>query len=121
MNGGYQNGLLQSIADDHWSEDNRNNYAFWPRLSNTIQQNNAQVSSWWLRDGAFVRLKSAEFGYNVPPKALKRLYLSNARIYANGLNLLTLSSFKLWDPEMGSSGLGYPIQKVFNLGLRVEF
>ncbi|WP_184546274.1 TonB-dependent receptor [Mucilaginibacter sp. FT3.2] len=121
LNTGNQSGLLSSIANDHWSEDNRNPYAFYPRLSTNIQLNNTQSSTWWLRDGSFLRLKSAEIGYNFNKKQLKSIHLNSARIYVNGLNLLTLSSFKLWDPEMGTSGLGYPIQKVFNLGLRVEF
>jgi TonB-linked SusC/RagA family outer membrane protein len=121
LNSGNQSGLLSTIANDHWSEDNRNPYAFWPRLSTQIQGNNTQTSTWWLRNGSFVRLKSAELGYNFNKSQLKGLHLSSARIYLNGLNLLTLSSFKLWDPEMGTSGLGYPIQKVFNVGLRVEF
>ncbi|NVM63418.1 TonB-linked SusC/RagA family outer membrane protein [Mucilaginibacter sp. SG538B] len=126
LNTGNQSGLLKSIADDHWSEDNRNPYAFWPRLSNTIQANNSATpnsptSTWWLRNGSFLRLKSAELGYNFNKSQLKFIHLNSARIYLNGLNLLTFSSFKLWDPEMGTSGLGYPIQKVFNVGLRVEF
>jgi TonB-linked SusC/RagA family outer membrane protein len=131
LNTGNQSGLLSSIANDHWSEDRRNPYAFWPRLSTEIQANNNQIiennipitptSTWWLRDGSFLRLKSAEIGYNFTKKQLKSIHLNSARIYVNGLNLITLSSFKLWDPEMGTSGLGYPIQKVFNLGLRVEF
>jgi len=121
LNTGNQSGLLSTIANDHWSEDNRNPYAFWPRLSTNIQGNNTQTSTWWLRNGSFVRLKSAELGYNFNKNQLKFIHLSSARIYLNGLNLLTLSSFKLWDPEMGTSGLGYPIQKVFNVGLRVEF
>lgn len=121
LNTGNQSGLLSAIANDHWSEDNRNPYAFYPRLSTQIQGNNTQASTWWLRNGSFVRLKSAEIGYNFTKSQLKNIHLSSARIYMNGLNLLSLSSFKLWDPEMGTSGLGYPIQKVFNLGLRVEF
>jgi hypothetical protein len=47
--------------------------------------------------------------------------VGSARIYVNGINLFTLSAFKLWDPEMGASGLGYPIQKVFNVGVMVGF
>jgi TonB-linked SusC/RagA family outer membrane protein len=116
-----QNGLLQVIANDHWSENNRNSYAFWPRLNNLYSENNHQASNWWLRDGAFMRLKSAEIGYNLTDKFLKRLHLSSGRIYFNGTNLLTFSAFKLWDPEMGALGLGYPIQKVFNTGLSIGF
>jgi len=121
VNGGNQNGLLKTIADSHWSEDNQNSYAFWPRLNNIISPNNSQPSTWWLQNGSFVRLKSTEIGYNVPPKMLKRLGVGSARIYVNGINLFTLSAFKLWDPEMGASGLGYPIQKVFNVGVMVGF
>lgn len=121
LNGGNQNGLLSVIADSHWSEDNQNSYAFWPRLSNLISTNNSQPSSWWLQNGSFIRLKSTEIGYNVPGAFLKKMRLSKARVYINGTNLLTISTFKLWDPEMGASGLGYPIQKVFNVGLTVGF
>jgi TonB-linked SusC/RagA family outer membrane protein len=121
VNGGNQNGLLSSIANSHWSEDNQNSYAFWPRLNNLISTNNSQPSTWWLENGSFIRLKSAEFAYNIPAKHLKKLGLASTRIYVNGTNLLTWSAFKLWDPEMGDSGLGYPVQKVFNVGLAVGF
>lgn len=116
-----QNGLLQVIAGDHWSENNRNSYAFWPRLNSIQSDNNNQASSWWLRDGSFMRLKSAEIGYNFSPKTLKKMGLSTGRIYLNGTNLLTFSAFKLWDPEMGASGLGYPIQRVLNAGVLIGF
>jgi TonB-linked SusC/RagA family outer membrane protein len=116
-----QNGLLQAIASDHWSENNRSSYAFWPRLNTIQSDNNNQPSSWWLRDGAFMRLKSAEIGYNFSPKTLKRLGLNTGRLYLNGTNLLTFSAFKLWDPEMGASGLGYPIQRVLNAGVLIGF
>ncbi|RGN40289.1 SusC/RagA family TonB-linked outer membrane protein [Bacteroides oleiciplenus] len=116
---GYQNGLLKVVADDHWSEDNRNLYAFFPRLSNTSVENNMQQSTWWLRDGSFLRLKSLEIGYNVPEIALKKVGLSNIRIYLNASNIFVISGFKLWDPEMGGKGLGYPIQRTFNIGINL--
>lgn len=121
INGGNQNGLLQVIANNHWSEANQNSYAFWPRLDNSINSNNSPSSTWWLQNGSFLRLKSAEIGYNVPDPLLKELGLRNGRIYVNGTNLFVLSAFKLWDPEMGSSGLGYPVQRVFNIGLMIGF
>ncbi len=43
------------------------------------------------------------------------------RFYLSGTNLLTFSSFKLWDIEMGGNGLGYPIQRVFNIGANINF
>ncbi len=117
--GGQQNGLLEVIANDHWSEDRRNLYAFWPRLSNIQNNNNNQRSTWWLRNGAFLRLKTVELGYTLSPKLLKRLGMSNCRIYANASNLFSISSFKTWDPEMGGDGLGYPVQRVYNIGINL--
>ncbi|HEX6426270.1 MAG TPA: TonB-dependent receptor, partial [Niastella sp.] len=58
QNGGYQNNLLQVIANDHWSEDNRNMYALWPRLSTGRVNTNNINSTWWMRSGDFLRLKS---------------------------------------------------------------
>ena len=116
-----QNALLQAIADDHWSESNRNIYAFWPRLSNELNENNTQISTWWMQDGSFMRLKSLEIGYSLPKSWVKKMRLGTVRLYLSGTNLLTFSKFKLWDPEMGGNGLGYPIQRVYNVGLNVNF
>ncbi|MCK0158293.1 TonB-dependent receptor [Cellulophaga sp. F20128] len=118
-NQGGKNALLQVIADDHWSESNPDPKAFWPRLTDQSLENNEITSTWWMRDGSFLRLKTLEIGYNFPEKITEKLGLGSARFYATGVNLLTLSKFKLWDPELAGNGFGYPIQKVFNLGLKV--
>lgn len=121
QNGGSQNGLLTAIAESHWSEENQDLHAFWPRLDARFNDNNSQRSNWWLRNGAFMRLKTVELGYNLPSKFLHRLHFSNFRIYANGQNLFAISKFKLWDPEMGGNGLGYPVQAVYNFGINFGF
>ncbi|MBE8721990.1 SusC/RagA family TonB-linked outer membrane protein [Sphingobacterium pedocola] len=113
--------LLDAYADSHWSEDNQNVYALWPRLSTTIIPNNTQSSTWFMRDGTFLRLKQTEIGYSLPASIQKKLRTSNFRIFLSGSNLLTFSSFKLWDVEMGGNGLGYPIQRVFNVGVNINF
>lgn len=116
------NALLQAYADDHWSENNRNLYATWPRLSAQVVENNIQTSTWFLRNGAFLRLKSVELGYTLPTNSFTdRMHIASLRFYVSGTNLLNISAFKLWDVEMGGNGLGYPIQKVFNVGLNVNF
>jgi TonB-linked SusC/RagA family outer membrane protein len=113
--------LLKAYAESHWSEENQNLYAMWPRLSNTIINNNVQSSTWWLRDGTFLRLKSLEVGFTLPRKLSKRIHMDNLRVYFSGLNLLSWSRFKLWDPEMGGNGFAYPIQKIYNLGINLNF
>jgi TonB-linked SusC/RagA family outer membrane protein len=115
------NNLLSAIADDHWSEGNRDLYAFWPRLSPNLVNNNAQQSTWWMHDASFIRLKTVELGYTLPDSLAKKLGIQSLRIYATGNNLLTFSRFKLWDPEMRANGLGYPIQRVYNMGININF
>ncbi|MGS2761513.1 SusC/RagA family TonB-linked outer membrane protein [Sinomicrobium sp. M5D2P9] len=115
-----QNGLLGVIADSHWSEENRDVYAFWPRLSDTFIENNNRTSTWWMRNGAFLRLKNVEIGYNAPGKLLDKYGIKGFRVYLSGTNLALWSKFKMWDPEMGGSGLGYPIQSVYNLGILLD-
>ena len=112
---------LDIIADNHWSIDNPDPYAFWPRLSTQSVTNNERISTWWIRDGAFLRLKNVEIGYSLPDRFVKRLFLERFRIYANGVNLLTFSKFELWDPEMAGNGLGYPTQRIINMGLQITF
>src|SRR5690606_8325348 len=116
-----QNALLKAYADNHWSEHNPNVAALWPRLSAVPNPNNSTRSTWFMRDGSFLRLKTAELGYSLSGDKLKRLKMDNIRVYVSGTNLLTWSSFKLWDVEMAGNGLGYPIQRVFNMGLQVSF
>ncbi|HWZ05240.1 MAG TPA: TonB-dependent receptor, partial [Mucilaginibacter sp.] len=113
--------LLQAFADNHWSESNQNLYAMYPRLGVTGAQieNNRQNSTWWMRDGSFLRLKSLEIGYTLPKQISQKLNITKCRIYFNGLNLYTWAPFKLWDPELGGNGFAYPIQKVFNIGANV--
>jgi TonB-linked SusC/RagA family outer membrane protein len=120
-NGGEESALLDVIAKDHWSEDSRNPYAFWPRLDDKFNANNYWTSTWWMRNGAFLRLKTVELGYNFSQAQLNRLRLKGLRLYANAMNLFSISTFKMWDPEMGGNGLGYPVQRVVNAGINVSF
>ena len=112
---------LDVIADNHWSINNPDPNAFWPRLSTYAIANNEQQSTWWQRDGDFLRLKNVEIGYTFPDRSSGLFSGLNTRIYFSGLNLLTFSKFDLWDTEMGGNGLGYPPQKVYNIGLQVNF
>jgi hypothetical protein len=70
-----------------------------------------------MRDGSFLRLKTLEIGYTFPSTWLHRIGFKTARAYINGSNLFVWSKFDMWDPEMGGEGLGYPVQRVFNMGI----
>ncbi|WP_316818523.1 TonB-dependent receptor [Pedobacter nyackensis] len=115
------NAFLKAYENSHWSETNQDIYAVWPRLSAAPIENNNQTSTWFMRSADFLRLKNLELGYSFSPKLLEKIRMSRARFYLNGSNLLTLSKFKLWDPEMAGNGLGYPIQRVYNIGVQVTF
>lgn len=117
-----QSQVMQAFADNYWSEENQDLYALYPRLGVSAQaiENNLQPSTWWLRDGSFLRLKSAEIGYALPNKLTKRLGLGYTRLYVNGMNLFNITKFDLWDPELGGNGFKYPIQRAFNIGLNVN-
>ncbi len=122
QNGGSQNGLLTAIADSHWSEDNQDLHAFWPRLDSHFNNNNSQTSNWWLRNGTFMRLKTVELGYNLPSKFVEaRCGSPISGSMPTGRTCLPISKFKLWDPEMGGNGLGYPVQAVYNFGISFGF
>lgn len=103
--------LMQWISDDHWSVDNPNPNAAYPRLGITSADtsNNTQSSSFWMRNGNFLRFKTLEVGYRFPC----------CRVYFSGDNLAVFSPFKLWDPEL--SWNAYPLQRTFNLGVQFNF
>jgi TonB-linked SusC/RagA family outer membrane protein len=113
--------LLQDYANDHWSEGDRNSYALWPRLSPNLINNNQLTSTWFMRDGSFLRFKTAEIGYSLPTNLIKRIKIQKARVYVSGNNLMVFSVFKMWDPEMAGTGLAYPLQRVFNVGINLDF
>jgi len=115
---GYQTGLLKTIAEDYWSETNRNLYAFWPRLSTWRVNPNNETSTWWMRNGSFLRLKNIDVGYTF--QDIKKIHVKSARLYFSATNLFIISGFKLWDAEMRGNGMGYPLQSVYNFGLQVN-
>lgn len=117
-----QRNAMQYIADNHWNPNNPVSQSFWPRLSASFNaNNNVQNSTWWIRNGRFLRLKTTEIGYTIPSDWLKNTSVKSARLYFSGQNLFNFTSYKLWDPEMGGNGFNYPLQKVYSVGLNVSF
>lgn len=105
------NNVMKFISDDYWTEENPNPNAAYPRLGLTDAQfaNNSVASTYWLRNGNFIRFKTLEIGYR----------FNHARVYFSGNNLFVFSPFKLWDPEL--SWNSYPLQRTFNIGVQLNF
>lgn len=112
--------LLQAYADNHWSEQNPDMYALYPRMGPTANSNNVVPSTWWMRDGSFLRLKNIETGYTLPKSLTSRARIDILRIYLNVSNPIVWSTFKMWDVEMAGNGMGYPLQRVYNLGVNIS-
>ncbi|GAA4801683.1 TonB-dependent receptor [Olivibacter ginsenosidimutans] len=119
---GVSRGNLLSEITDRWTPENPNPNAFYPRLAEGDETYNYRTSTWWVKNGRYLRLKTLELSYTVPESWFKRYGIKNARIYLLGYNVLTLSPFKLWDVELGDGrGTVYPQLKNFSLGLDFKF
>lgn len=114
--------FLKEWADNRWSPENTS--ASWPRPVSRPNSSNlgAYPSTFWNWNTSFLRLKNLEIGYNLPTALISRASIKSARFYVNGFNLLTFTRVKQIDPE-GTDGSGYfyPQQKVFNVGVNVNF
>ncbi len=107
---------------DRWTADNPSQDVFYPRLTYGPNDVNSQPSTWWLKDMSFLRLKNIEIGYSLPKSIAERTFISGARIFVRGTNLLTFSGFKLWDPELDTGDGGkYPVMKSISAGLEFKF
>lgn len=95
--------------------------ATYPRLNIGSNGNNHAQSSFWLRNGDYVRLKQIELGYSVPQKLVARIKLDNIRLFVRGYNLFTIASKELddRDPEV-ISAFSYPMQRLINFGLNIK-
>lgn len=120
--GDWGNVLKDVVESGYWSlGTNEDPNAKYPRLHWQNNTNNNRDSSFWLRDGSYLRLKTLEVGYTVPKNITRLLRMNKVRIFFIGTNLLTFASFKLWDPELGSStGQEYPLSKSCTLGLTIN-
>jgi TonB-linked SusC/RagA family outer membrane protein len=119
-------GNLQEASLGRWTPAKAAT-ATYPRLSSDLAgpSSPSNLSSFWLIDAKYVRLKSVDLGYVLPKQWLSRLGINSARIYVSGYDLYTWANFDLYsqDPEIASLGSAgtYPVQKVHNIGLQVGF
>ena len=120
--------ILPDLVEGRWidssisgTEATMRSDATYPRLSYGGNSNNYRASTFWLRNGSYLRLKNIQIGYNLPQKWVNKIYSKNIRVFFIGTNLLTFSDFKLWDPEMGSTtGTHYPLAKTCSFGFNIS-
>lgn len=95
--------------------------AKYPRLTTEDNANNSQWSTFWIHDGAYLRLKTMEVGYSLPGKILQKAGIEKVRFFLNGSNLLTISRVD-FDPEIPNAGIyEFPATKLYTLGLNFSF
>lgn len=114
--------ILTDVVGNYWSlGKNEDIHAKYPRLTYGNNSNNNRASTYWLRDGSYLRLKNLEIGYTLPKAFVSKMHIQNVRFYFMATNLLTFSEFDLWDPELGSSnGQQYPLSRTFTLGMTIN-
>ena len=123
--------IFKDMISDRWVDSetaaklglhaNENPNATYPRLTYGENKNNQQTSTYWMRDGRYIRLKNLDIGYTLPKSIVNKLHFNNIRIYIAGSNLITWSKFKTWDPETGNPrGEAYPLTKSVTMGLSVN-
>jgi hypothetical protein len=105
---------------DRWTPDNFD--ATYPRITRNSQINYS-VSSFWLQNASYLRLKNISLGYNLPENLLEKIELERVKLFVSGENLLTFSGLDGLDPESPSDTRGafYSNVKKVSMGLRVTF
>lgn len=121
----------KTLILDRWTQERYDNGEpiNFPRLSMSPSRdtdNNYQDSNFWIRNANYLRLKNIELGYTFNRKQLKALGLESLRLYISGTNLFTWTDVIDLDPEAPSKGGAteintYPLQKIYNIGLNIQF
>jgi len=110
--------FLADDAEGRWTAENPN--ASKPRTWNTGGEYwSTQNNTYWLKNNDYLRFKNLQVGYNVPKSVIQKMYLTGLSVYFSGLNLVTFSKLKSFDPE--TVGTSYPLSRVYNFGLKITF
>jgi hypothetical protein len=129
----FPNGNRTTNVLDSWTPDNQD--AYMPALSNSVQGVEVNSNSFFVEDGSFFRLKNLQLGYSLPTETTDKMGMERFRIYIQGTNLFTVTSYKGIDPEvlprsiggqaenlnMGIDSRTYPLSQIFTIGLNIKF
>jgi hypothetical protein len=119
--------MPREVYLNHWTPTNTT--AKYPLISRTTT---VKVSDRFVEDGSYLRLKNIQLAYNLASKKTGISWCNNIQIYISGQNLLTLTKYSWWDPEVNSNGgasstdqgfdqYSYPTSKSVTVGCRVQF
>ncbi|MFT4664369.1 MAG: TonB-linked SusC/RagA family outer membrane protein [Polaribacter sp.] len=118
----------QTFWLDRWTPDNTDGK--YPRLVSNDVNNNQRPSDFYLEDGSFLRLRNIQLGYNIPTDLLAKVKVKELRIYFTANNLLTLTNYEGFDPDIGTNGWildsgidkgAYPSNKTVGGGVKITF
>ncbi|WP_233276881.1 TonB-dependent receptor [Mucilaginibacter paludis] len=111
-------GNFKASQEDSWTPTNTD--ASYPRLTTSTQ--NYQASSFWIKSGSYLRVKSMQLGYNFEPALISKLHLSKLRFYVSGQNMFTFSKLPNdIDPESPNDNRYYPQVKTYTFGINANF
>jgi hypothetical protein len=116
---------------DRWRSPEQPGNGRIPRSNSRTTGNNNQVSTRWIEDGSFLRIRNITLGYNLPKEVAGKVFLQNARIYAGVQNAFTFTKYGGYNPEVNLEGDraitpgtdygGYPLPRTFTLGANIGF
>ena len=110
---------------DRWNGPGTSN---WEPILNTGRSNNYLISSYWIEDGSYFRIRNVQLGYNFKKAALERLKMKSLRLFVNAQNLFTFTHSTGYTPEIGGSTIAfgvdngtYPLPAIYTFGLNLNF
>lgn len=111
--------ILSTTMRDAWSVYNPNG-----SIPNPVNSVNFNVSSRFVEDGSYLRLKNIQIGYTLPKKITMKAKISRLRFYASANNVLTFTKYSGYDPEVSNHGVdygNYPQARTFTFGINMDF
>jgi hypothetical protein len=119
--------LPEDIYLHHWTPQNTN--AKYPKITKTLSGN---MSTRFVENGSYLRFKNIQLAYNIPTAKLNIKWLRSAQIYASGQNLITITKYSWYDPQINAYGgansitqgidyYTYPTYKSVTFGIRCGF
>ncbi|MEC5145278.1 TonB-dependent receptor [Chitinophaga sp. 212800010-3] len=117
--------VMREYFDNRWKPGADNTNARYPSVIDVKSTNNYVTNTLYVRNGNYLRLKSAEIGYSLNQALMKRIGISGIRVFLNGTNLAIWDHVKIMNPENDDNGDngegGYPLQSSINIGVQVNF